>query len=484
MLKDIDEVRTSIIRGRAAALRHDGRQKEALEELSKLISLSKENSEPRENFCWDEYQRGIAFRELRQYDKSKAELESLYQYDGVKGLKTSALHHLGVIDLELDDLEEASNKFRECRKARKGHREAYEYRRSGQIYALEGNFDMAREEFDRAIEISSSHADLRYVRETQRDITMFLNTPSDVVNEQPEIIRLPQLLRRSCTNEWLLFLTDKYFSNALNSLELPDDLRMEFEDNFASLPDDKIVSVMEKSKVWTVKAKHGSERYIIKLEEDGLGIYDRPRLEHAFRVLNRCGQIYLEIINPDSAEFSGEIMRQDICHSNGDWHASVTVLTMCDRGEIALLLSDEDESKDTCYELIANHKAVLESDMLVAVREIRRKLRLTIGTPRLNRVGRPYEFKRMGKFQAYDDQNGSPACYIYRADGIDNECVSVFVLNLSESEKKQLGTAVKWFSLSDAAGMARNNPAQFGIAFRQLFVHDYTADRIAEEICD
>jgi tetratricopeptide (TPR) repeat protein len=477
-----DPIRNSIIRRLAAALRHTGRQKEALEELSKLISVSKENGEPRETFCWDEYQRGITFRELRQYDESKEELESLYQYGRVKGLSTSALHHLGVIDLELGDLEQAANSFRECRKSREVHREAYEHRRLGQVCALEGRFEMAREEFDGAIEISSSYVDLRYVRETQRDITMFLKTPCHVIDKQPETIRLPQLLKQSCTNEWLLFRTDKYFSNALNSLKLPKDLRMEFEDNFASLPDDAIVSVMEKSKVWTVKAEHGREQYIIRLDGDGLGIYDRPRLEHAFRVVNGHGQVYLEIINPDSTKFSGEVMRQDICHSNGDWHASVTVLIMSGREEIALLLSDEDESRDKCYELIANHKAVLESDMLVVVREIRRKLGLTIGTQKLIRVGKPYEFKRIGKSQVNDDQNGSPARYIYRADGIDCECVSVFVLNLSESEKKQLGTAVEWISLSNAAGMARNNPAQFGIAFRQLFVHDCTANRIAKEI--
>jgi len=488
-LENTDEdnlIRTATIRELAAALRHAGRQKKAFEELNKLISRAEANGEPRKNYCWDEYQRGITFIELCQYDKAKVELESLYRYGRLRGLRTSALHHLGVVDLELDDLEQAADKFRRCLERRKrwsDHRMAYEYRRLGQVYALEGSFEIAEEKFSKAIEISSSYIDLRYVKESQRDITMFLKAPRYVIDEQPEAVELAQFLKQSCTNEWLLFRAGRHFSDGLDPDSLPDGLRREFEDNFISLPDNVSVSVMERGKIWMLENKSRGEQYIIRLEEERLGIYDKPHLAHAFRVLSRNYQTYLEIINPDSAEFSGEVVRQDICHRNGAWYASVTVLIMCGKEEIALLLRrDEDESEDTYYELIANHKEVLEGDSLTAVREIRRKLGLTIGTQKLTRIGKPYEFRRMGKPQVRDEQNGNSACYVYRTDGNDCECVSVFVLNLSESEKEQVGTAAEWMSISDAAGTARNNPSQFGIAFRHLFVHDYTANRIAEEI--
>lgn len=69
-----------------------------------------------------------------------------------------------------------------------------------------------------------------------------------------------------------------------------------------------------------------------------------------------------------------------------------------------------------------------------------------------------------------------------RTNETNNERVSVFILKLSKDEKKQIKTTVEWKCLSDAARMAKEDSAGCASAFRQLFAHDDTFNRIVKLI--
>lgn len=172
-------------------------------------------------------------------------------------------------------------------------------------------------------------------------------------------------------------------------------------------------------------------------------------------------------------------MRWDIAHTEGCRHASVTVLAVDGQGNLALQQRGERESRGRWDSSVAGHQDVGESDPLAAVRETQEELGVVVHPERLIRLGKPYGFRKVGTPSVTHDGHEGPTSYRYRTDKTNCERVSVFILRLSEEEKKQIVTgdqeavqSVRWLPLSEAAREAEMDPERFASSFKQLLHPD------------
>lgn len=104
---------------------------------------------------------------------------------------------------------------------------------------------------------------------------------------------------------------------------------------------------------------------------------------------------------------------------------------------------------------------------------------MVVHPERLIHLGKPYEFRKVGTPSVTRDGHESPTSYRYRTDKTNCDRVSVFILRLSEEEKKQIvtgdqeaGQSVRWLSLSEAAREAEMAPERFASSFKQLLHPD------------
>ncbi len=145
----------------------------ALRILRKLVASRSARKRYGENFWWAQYQIGKNLLSKKQYDQAKRVLERVRRQSKEGSRRTAALHQLGVLDLEQGDFAQAERKFKECLKERgsgpTNHRRAFEHRRLGDVYALTGRPEDAENEFKKALDISESCGDRRYVKETKQD---------------------------------------------------------------------------------------------------------------------------------------------------------------------------------------------------------------------------------------------------------------------------------------------------------------------------
>ena len=173
---------------------------DAMRELDEVVLKRDAQARYGPYYLWALHLRGIVLRRLGRYDEARDALDRVARGSRLPGHPTSARHQLGIIDMELGDLDEAEQEFLRCQGARGegkyDHRRAYEHRRLGQIYALTGREAAARQAFDQAIAVSTASANQRYVDLTHQDILKFLEIPAALATERPEEVSLARLARR------------------------------------------------------------------------------------------------------------------------------------------------------------------------------------------------------------------------------------------------------------------------------------------------
>jgi tetratricopeptide (TPR) repeat protein/8-oxo-dGTP pyrophosphatase MutT (NUDIX family) len=193
----------------AYVLEHLDRPKEGLDLVEQLIAEPEAEERYGRNYRWAQHHQAICLRRLYRYREAKEVLEMIHSA-GIRGegLTTGPLHQLGIIDLELGRLDRAHVRFKRCRRLRGtdpwNRRRAYEYRRLGQVYALEGRFDQSRRAFERAVEISINCGDRRYLRHIRDDIVTFVDAPVSLLDDSPKTMLLADLPDTLCNNERLL----------------------------------------------------------------------------------------------------------------------------------------------------------------------------------------------------------------------------------------------------------------------------------------
>lgn len=168
---------------------------------------------------------------------------------------------------------------------------------------------------------------------------------------------------------------------------------------------------------------------------------DEAHLARAFRLLHEGhGGYVVEVMDAGAVRPTGQPVYWDIAHKEGYWHASVAVLVVDSQGNLALQQRGETDSKGRWDSSVAGHQDIGESDLSAAVRETREELGIVVNPERLTRLGKPYGFRKVGTPSVTRDGHESPTSYQYRTDKTNCERVSVFILRLSEEEKKQIVT--------------------------------------------
>lgn len=185
----------------SVVLDHMRRYRESLEVLDELVSVPGFDGRFPGQYWWAEYHRGICLGRLKDYASARKVLSHVQRQKHIGGLSLSALHQLGVVDVEDKKLRRAERTFTSCLQRRgsdeRDFRRAYEHRRLGQVYARTERFEEAREAFRESIAISLFCAHWRYVAATLADMMDFLDageTPSLCWLEEASGLDQQQLL--------------------------------------------------------------------------------------------------------------------------------------------------------------------------------------------------------------------------------------------------------------------------------------------------
>lgn len=151
-------------------------------------------------YWWAKYLIGIIRARLNRFAASVAVLEEVRDNAPRLMHQISAVHQLGVVDLELGEFHEARAKFKKCIYKRGddkwNYRRAYAHRRLGQIFALENHIEDARIAFHNSSEISKRCGHQRYVDETNWDVTAFIDEPERLLRDTPQCVSLANLKKR------------------------------------------------------------------------------------------------------------------------------------------------------------------------------------------------------------------------------------------------------------------------------------------------
>lgn len=216
---------------------------------------------------------------------------------------------------------------------------------------------------------------------------------------------------------------------------------------------------------------------------------DEDHLPLAFRRLSLKGIGYLQVLDSQSACTTDLLARWDIAHDQGYWHASVSIVISDAQGNVAWQQRGETDSRGKWDISVAGHAGVLESDADTAVRETHEEIGLSVSPERLIRIGQPGEFHKVGAPSVEQDGHENQTSYVYQTSKMNYECVSVFILSISEEEKAQMvmgneegAQAIRWVSLLETAYEARAHPEQFASAFKQVFGHPELIDRIRRTV--
>jgi len=193
---------------------------------------------------------------------------------------------------------------------------------------------------------------------------------------------------------------------------------------------------------------------------------DMDQLAAAFQVLADRDSEYLRVVNADSGAVSDVVARFDVAHRKGLWHRTVLVLVADSEGRIALQRRRETESRGRWDVTVSGHEGVGETDRFAAVRETWEEIGLEIGVQRLERIGRPYEFRKVGTPNRAVDGHSGPYSYSYRTGKRNCERTSVFLLRVSRAERDAL--PAKWLALDEVARLAARQPDRAASGLKQL----------------
>ena len=94
----------------------------------------------------------------------------------------------------------------------------------------------------------------------------------------------------------------------------------------------------------------------------------------------------LDMIDSESAMPTGQVVRSDVAHGHGYWHAAVTVLVVDEDRRIAAQRRGEAEPRGRWDVSVAGHVDPGETDKAATLREQREEISLRVPRERLQRV--------------------------------------------------------------------------------------------------
>jgi isopentenyldiphosphate isomerase/tetratricopeptide (TPR) repeat protein len=143
------------------------------------------------------YHRGVIHRHTHCFEKALQDLDAVRNEMAPRGRYRSERYQQGVVRLALDQLDKAEALFNECleqRKTRRAlHRAAYEHRGLGELYALRGETDRAREALEESISISEKSGNLRYRQRARTTLAACVDMPVRLQKYRPERIDTDRL---------------------------------------------------------------------------------------------------------------------------------------------------------------------------------------------------------------------------------------------------------------------------------------------------
>ncbi|MBM4025289.1 MAG: NUDIX domain-containing protein [Planctomycetes bacterium] len=203
-----------------------------------------------------------------------------------------------------------------------------------------------------------------------------------------------------------------------------------------------------------------------------------PELRMAFRVLWHQGRGYLPVISPETGMPTGEAVRWEVAHTQGHWHATVMVLIFDPDGHLALQERHESDSRGRLDVSVSGHAEIGEPDILAAIRETAEETGLITGAGSLVRVGKSLQWIKEGSPDTPAETYESRYRYHYPTLKVNRERMSVFALRVANRAQLQ-ARGMHWHPLPDAVRMARQQPARFASAFKQL-LYDQTLGELRE----
>lgn len=405
----------------ATVLNHLGRHTEALDTIDRYVGRGDAEERYGNGYWWMQYHRAIILRALKRLGDARMTFQKVRNNIKTEGVKLETQHQIGVIYLELDELEKAKACFEQClcerkRRGQSDHRQAYDYRRLAQVFALLGDFGKARQNFKKAIEISNDYDNTRYSKLATRELTLFVDAPLYIKKERPEVINLGELQARFPS-----FVDEGY--------------------------EDKNVAACFKS---------------------------------TFRVLAKQKLYYLEEIDPESGIPTGECVAWDTVHTKGIWHRTIGVLVIDDSDLVILQKRVERDSLGKWDLSATGHVDVGETDEEAALRETWEELGVLLSPNQLRRIEEPYAFHKRGDPNLESDEYTNSHLFQYHSNSKNYEHVSLFVIKITEEqwdsrhrdESSVNGSKITRHKLEDIALQVSTSPDAYASGIKQILHPD------------
>jgi 8-oxo-dGTP pyrophosphatase MutT (NUDIX family) len=198
---------------------------------------------------------------------------------------------------------------------------------------------------------------------------------------------------------------------------------------------------------------------------------------------------YLELVDRWSGRPTGRVARWDVVHNAGRWHASVAVIVADSQGRIALQSRGESDSYGKWDISVAGHLDVGESDIQAAVRETREELQLDVESKMLMRLGKPYQYWKVGDRKIARDKHESANGYVYWKKNGNQERISLFLVKISEEMKKQIRSfgenaalSIEWKTPREANKLASMEPENCASSLKQFFTSTEILNHIGKKL--
>lgn len=380
--------------------------------------LNAENAEERfgNNYWRALYHRGVVYRHLHCFAKAEKDLHAVHRGMAPKDRYRSALYQLGVVKLALGQLDQAEHFFTAGLEARKARHALH---RSAYEYRGLGELHALRGRPD----------------------------AGEAFAKAIDISRMTGNLR--------------YLRRAEMSLAA-----------CVRVPEQLVKEKPERLCVEQLKAEFGQ---VSDPEPDLL-----PALRSAFLVLVARKLFYLDVLSEADGTFANQLVRSDVAHRDGDWHATVVVFLFDEDGNLALQRRGEHRARGLWDTSVTGHCDAFESPVAAAVRETWEELGVVIDADRLRQLGSGPILRKIGTPDQADDvfdTAQSPVVFRYPSDRPNNEFVTAFVARVSTAEREAVNTspsrtasAVRWVPFGTAVAEARDAPQRYASGFRQ-FLH-------------
>lgn len=232
--------------------------------------------------------------------------------------------------------------------------------------------------------------------------------------------------------------------------------------------------------------KRANKEDIVALQQlSGQLTVGRLQLRQAFARLSSEQDGFLEVVDEHTGRPTGPVARWETVHGRGLWHASIAVLVADRTKSIALQRRVESDSFGKWDISVAGHLDVGETDIQAAIRETREELGLDIDSAMLVRVGKPYQYWKVGSPGVTSDEHESANGYVYRKNNDNRERISLFVLGVTDEMKKKIklrsesgSPFIDWTTPTVAYERANDIPERCASSLKQFLTSKRNLHRI------